>query len=100
MIPYKLPDEKEVLLQYSDEFNDHSSRKIIERGVVNNQHEARQLAEFFWRAFTHSASSEKDKEGRQATHSYVFLTLVDTLLAYFHLAGYSDVWDEVSGLPE
>jgi|GEM_PF-1181019 len=96
MIPYKLPDEKEVLLQYSQQFKDHESRVIIERGVVNNQHEAIHLAEFFWRAFTESASRIENRSAMQATHEYVFLTLVDTLFAYFNLAGYHDVWDDVT----
>jgi hypothetical protein len=96
MIPYKLPDEKEVLLQYSEQFRDFESRKIIERGVVNNHHEARTLAEFFWKAFTESASRIENRSAMQATHEYVFLTLVDTLFAYFHLAGYPDVWDDAT----
>ena len=96
MIPYRLHDEKETLLFYSQRLNDDMSRRIIEHGRVRNQHEARQLAEFFGRALAASARSVKDRAGEVA-HRYVFQTLTTTLTACFHLAGYPSVWEDVTG---
>lgn len=93
MIPYRLPEEKETLLYYSDLLDDVTSRQIIEQGSIKSSDEAVKFAEFFWKAVAESNSQDK----LNGTNSeYIFEKIIVTLMAYYRNSGYENEWEEVS----
>ena len=93
MIPYRLPQEKEMLLHYADLLNDTTARQIIENNSITNADEAIHLAQFFWRMVDQSNIEDK-KSGNNS--EYILEKIIITLMAYFRSNGYEAEWEQVS----
>lgn len=92
MIPYKLPEEKETLLYYSDLLGDVISKDIINQDVIRNSEEAIKFAEFFWMAVKES----NNQDAITGTNSEdIFERIIVTLMAYYRSSGYEKEWEEV-----
>lgn len=93
MIPYKTPEEKEILLHYSNLLDDNFSKKVIDNDCIKSSDEAVQFADFFWKAVRES-NSQDELNGTNC--ELVFEKIIITLVAYYRSSGYEDVWEDVS----
>ena len=93
MIPYNLPQEKEVILHYANLLNDNLTEEIIERDILQDKEEALHLADFFWNMV--DASNVEDKKADQSSE-YILEKVIITFMAFFRASGYENEWEQVS----
>lgn len=93
MIPYSLPQEKEVILHYANILNDELTREIINRDLLQNRKEAEHLANFFWKMV--DASNAEDKRTGESSE-YILEKIIVTFMAYFRSSGYKEEWERIS----
>lgn len=93
MIPYKLPEEREILQYYSSLLDDSVGKKVIDQDCLKSSEEAIRFAEFFWKAVNESNNQDKIN-GENSEH--IFEKIIITLMAYYRSSGYEDEWEEVA----
>ena len=91
MIPWKLPEEKEMVFFYADLLNDEETRKIIEQNEITNKQEALHIAEFFWGMV--EKSNEFQYQNNATKCEFLLEKAINTLMAYFRRAGYEAEWE-------
>ncbi|CUS42475.1 MULTISPECIES: hypothetical protein [Thalassolituus] len=93
MIPYKHPQEKEMILRYVKLLDDSLAETIILRDSIESKEEAVHLAQFFWQMV--DRSNIEDKESGENSE-YILEKIIITFMAYFNSSGYENEWDEVT----
>jgi len=96
MIPWKMAEEKEIVLFYANILNDTLTTKIIEHGDINNKEEALHLAEFFW--IMVNKSNEIQFEANEHRCEYLLEKVIITFMAYFRSAGYEAEWERFADM--
>lgn len=71
MIIYKLPEEKEALLRYTQLLDDSTSLEILQRGFVKDKQEAIHFAEFFWRVVAESARMQENSNPNRKKYDLI-----------------------------
>lgn len=84
MIEFKDIKEKEILIDFANEFGDSKIAKVIESGV-SSEEDVSALAKFYWKIVDETVD-RKDLE-------YALEKIYTTLHIHCGNAGYSDVWD-------
>jgi hypothetical protein len=98
MIPYKFPEEKEILLHYARFLGNVEAEEIIVKDRVDNSAEATHLAKFFWAMVDQSVKdieSGKDVLGQkdlEAWNDYIF----QSVRSYLRNNGYDREWEAVA----
>ena len=93
LIPYSLPQEKQIILHYANLPGDTITKEIIERDRLENNEEAEHLANFFWN-MVESSNDEDGKSGKST--EYILEKIIITFMAYFRSSGYEEIWGKVS----
>ena len=85
MIPYQLPEEKEIISHYAKLLGDTKTEKIISRDKLQSKEEAVHLAKFFWN-MVNASNKEDEKSGSNS--EYLLEKIIITFMAYFRSSGY------------
>jgi len=93
MIPYKIPEEKKMILKYADLLSDNLTVEIINRDELRNKDEATHLANFYWKMV--EVSNEEDKKTGDNSEN-ILEKIIITFMAYFSSSGYEHEWDEIT----
>lgn len=91
MIPWRLSEEKEIILFYADLLNDDETKRIINKDEISNKSEALHIAEFFWKMVEKSNEHQYQEDPAQC--EYLLEKVINTLMTYFRNAGFEDEWE-------
>lgn len=93
MIPYKLPEEKTMILKYANLLSDKLTEEIINRNELLSKEEATHLANFYWKMV--DASNEEDRVSGDNSEN-ILEKIIITFMAYFRSSGYEEEWEEIT----
>ena len=98
MIDYRFPEEKDVVLFFTEKLKNKQIEEIILRESIKNGDEARALSKFFWEMADLSGACKK--QGRpldlpfEGGSEYWLEQIYNTLAAFLIESGYEDIWDD------